>query len=239
MTFTWQTLYYPTRLEYQQALLPFAVPAFLKRVTIHHTWKPTVDQWRGRRSMDALERFYRLKGWPSGPHLFIAPDGLWAGTPLSTPGTHAGSCNRDSIGIEIVGDYDRQTWDVGLRERVYQILVLLLHWLGATETAIRGHRECLANKSCPGTAIAMDLVRAHVGERLFDRRFIVTTPAANVRLYPRTNSVVVGRAARGANLNAHLVRGALFQGSDRWARVQLHDGTRGHIWAGLGYWEMV
>lgn len=239
MAFAWQTRYYPTRLEYQAALLPFAVPSWIKKVTIHHTYKPTQADWRGRRTMDVLERYYRAKGWPSGPHLFLAPDGIWAGTPLANPGTHAGVCNRDAIGLEIVGDFDGRPWDLGLRERVYMLLVVLLQWAGLTEAQVRGHRECNSPKSCPGTAIGMDIVRSDVRQRLFDRYFTVAVPAANVRLYPRTNSLIIGKASQNRSLPAHPVRGELYAGSDRWARVRLTDQTIGHIYAGLGNWSAV
>lgn len=238
MAFAWDAIYYPTRLAYEQALLPFAKPNWIQRVVIHHTYKPTVDQWRGQRSMDALERFYRLKGWPSGPHLFVAPDGLWSGTPLALQGTHAGICNANSIGVEIVGDYDSAPWPAQLRERIYQLLVLFLHWIGTTEAAIRGHRECLPNKSCPGRAIGMDLVRSEIKDRLFDRRFVVSVRAANVRMYPRTNSLILGRAPLGTALMGHQVVGAPVERDTRWARVRLASGAVGHIWAGLGRWEL-
>lgn len=240
MAFAWQTIHYPTLADYKRALLPFAVPSWIKGLTLHHTYRPTVDQWRGRRSMDALERYYRgTLHWPAGPHLFVAPDGLWAGTPLSTPGIHAGICNKASIGLEIVGDYDRQPWPVGLRELVYQLAVLLLQWAGLTEKSVAGHRECLANKSCPGAAIAMDLVRAQIGDRLFDQRFVVTVPAARVRMYPRLNSTQIGSATAGQSLAAHPTKGDLYGGSDRWARVRFPNSMIGYVWSGLGRFEPV
>ena len=239
MAFAWQTTYYPDRIAYQAALCPFAKPAWIHGVTIHHTYRPTVDEWRGARTMDMLSRFYRAKGWSAGPHLFLAPDGIWAGTPLALPGVHAGVCNSTHIGLEIVGDYDQQTWSIGLRARIYDLIVLLLHWIGATEAALRGHRECLPNKSCPGAAIGMDLVRADVRERLFDRRFVVAVPAANVRLYPRTNSLILAKLGHDASVSAHPVIGESVGGDAHWARVKLSDGRVGHVWAGLGRWEPV
>ena len=41
-------------------------------VTLHHTWKPRRQDWRGYKSMESLRNFYTAKGWDSGPHLFIA-----------------------------------------------------------------------------------------------------------------------------------------------------------------------
>jgi hypothetical protein len=85
------------------------------RAVVHHTWRPTTAQWAGMRSMQALQRFYAEKGWTAAPHLFVAPDGIWLFTPLRDVGIHAGTGNSGysngkfwySIGVEVVGDYDR------------------------------------------------------------------------------------------------------------------------------------
>src|SRR5262245_60442911 len=85
------------------------------RVVLHHTWVPTVAQWAGQRSMQALQRYYAGKGWTAAPHLFVGPDAIWLFTPLKDVGIHAGTGNSGtsggrfwySIGVEMVGDYDR------------------------------------------------------------------------------------------------------------------------------------
>lgn len=49
---------------------------------------------------------YNSRGWTSGPHIFIAPDGIWLFTPIEEKGTHGGpEASKQSIGIEIVGRY--------------------------------------------------------------------------------------------------------------------------------------
>lgn len=239
MTFHWDIQYYPTRLEYQAALLPFTVPRWIEGVTIHHTWKPTQADWRGKKSMESLGRFYQAKGWSGGPHLFLAPDGIWAGTPLSHTGVHAGACNSVMIGLEIVGDFDKQPWDLGLRERVYALLVLLLHWMGKDEKAVVGHRECLKNKSCPGTAISMVTVRDQVRERLFNQRFVVTGTGAIVRRGSYATAPIVRSAPQGLDVPGYAVLGKPHKGNARWARVKLPNGATGYIWAGMGRFEAV
>jgi len=240
MSFAWDTTYYPTRLEYQAALLPFAVPAWIQGVTIHHTWSPTQAEWRGKKSMDALERFYRdTKKWPAGPHLFLAPDGIWAGTPLSHTGVHAGDCNASMIGLEIVGNFDKVPWDIGLRERVYALLILLLHWMGKDERAVKGHRECLPNKSCPGKAIDMTSVRTQLRDRLFDRHFIVTGTGAIVRMGSYPTAPIVRAAPLGLDVPGYPVRGKAHKGNAVWARVKLPSSALGYIWSGMGRFEPV
>lgn len=167
--FTWHTTHYPTLHAYLQALLPFKRPAWISGICIHHTYIPTRAQWRGRPTMDNLKFYYERLGWPSGPHLFLAAltraDGIWAGTPLAVPGTHAGKCNSTHIGIEIVGNYDVEPWPAPVSALVYGTVLALMRWGQIPPACVQGHRECLANKSCPGTAINMDHVRRELARR--------------------------------------------------------------------------
>jgi hypothetical protein len=149
-----------------------ALGAWWRALVLHHTVAPTLAQWRGRRSMDALQRYYTGLGWDSGPHLFIAvgsprveDDGIWQLTALSERGIHANRCNPYSVGIEVVGSYDRLSWSVPMRRMVYDVLVQLQRWQRRPITII-GHRDCGSPKSCPGRAIDLDVVRADVARLL-------------------------------------------------------------------------
>lgn len=171
--FAWQTIHYPTLDAYLQALLPFHTPSWIKGITLHHSAVPTRAQWHGQSTMENTKQFYIKKGWSAGPHLFLAAltpdrrnDGIWAGTPLAVTGIHAGGCNVDHIGIEVVGDYDQEPWPFAVSELAYGTTVALMRWAKLTPAHVQGHRECLNNKSCPGRAINMDRVRAELGRRL-------------------------------------------------------------------------
>lgn len=142
-------------------------------VVLHHTWSPTVAQWRGSASIDAMARFYESKGWDRGPHLYIAvgsrnpaDDGIWQMTPLNLPGIHAGSANRWAWGIEVVGNYDPAPWTAGLADMVRDTTVALMNWrsIAISRQTLIGHREVPSPKSCPGTAINMDMVRKRFAE---------------------------------------------------------------------------
>ncbi len=244
--FSWDIRHYLTLLDYRAALFPFAVPAWVSGVTIHHTVSPAPAQWLGRRSMEALGRFYRAKGWNAGPHLFYcqgAPNpndnGLWAGTPLASPGIHAQKCNADHVGLEVVGFFDSAPWTISLREQIYDLVTTLLHWMGRTEANVQGHRECGSTKTCPGSAISMPIVRRDIRDRLFDQRFVVEVSSARVRLGPAVNRQIISFQSQGASLSAHRVIGTPFQGSSDWARVRLPSSVIGYIWAGLGRFEAV
>jgi hypothetical protein len=144
--------------------------------TIHHTVVPTVPTWRGLRTMIGMRDYYIRKQWTSGPHLFLvngspspANDGIWQLTPLNLRGTHAGPCNVLHWGVEVVGNYDAAPWPAELAELVYDTIGALFRWRGIRTigaVSLRGHRECLSNKSCPGRAINMDAVRREMERRL-------------------------------------------------------------------------
>ena len=147
----------------------------VSRLVVHHTWRPTLSQWRGAASMSALGRYYKndvawydskgakRKGWSAGPHLFIADDGIWQGTPLTAEGVHAGACNQVAIGVEVVGDYDSGDWPDLVRMYVVGALAALSDHLDIPLREIVGHRDCGSPKSCPGKAIDLAVVRVLVG----------------------------------------------------------------------------
>lgn len=77
----------------------------IDKLVWHHTSSPT-DTWQGSASMLHYWNLYRSRGMKAGPHIFVAPDGIWLFTPLWKKGQHAGKMgNKRSIGIEVVGRY--------------------------------------------------------------------------------------------------------------------------------------
>lgn len=127
------------------------------KIVLHHTWRPTVEEWQGQKSINSLKTFYEAKGWSAGPHLFISEDGIWLFSPMNIVGVHAAAGNTKSIGIEIVGDYDNQVWTGKTKENVLGALKALMQKLNIKEGAIHFHRE-YSPKSCPGNAITRELI---------------------------------------------------------------------------------
>ena len=127
------------------------------KIVLHHTWRPTKEQWQGQKSVNGLKSFYEGKGWSNGPHLFIAEDGIWLFTPMNIQGIHAGTGNTKSIGIEIVGDYDNEVWTGKTKENVIGVVKALMSKLGIKEDEIKFHRD-YSTKSCPGKAITKEWV---------------------------------------------------------------------------------
>lgn len=206
-------------------------------VTIHHTAIPTVAQWRGEASMINLGTYYRdqvpnpdgSKGWPSGPHFFIGPDGIWTGTPISHRGVHAVSFNATRIGIEVVGNYDAHAWLEPIRSYAYDMIELLLRRRGLSAQAVNGHRnDPKTSKSCPGHAIDLNAVRRELSWRLATKLYRVRADGSRIRQRPSTSSAVLEQRNAGALVRGTEVSGETHAGSNRW--VQL---ARGYMWRGL------
>lgn len=144
-----------------------------QEIVLHHTWKPTLETWAGEKTIQALKTYYEGLGWNAGPHIFVAPDGIWLFTDMSRVGIHAGAGNAIwqrngqtlrgyyqpnatlvtySIGVEVVGNYDEKIWPDDLKSRVLFVLSTLKTQLGITTNEITFHRD-YSPKTCPGNMI--------------------------------------------------------------------------------------
>ncbi len=125
------------------------------KIVVHHTWKPTLASWQGERSILGLKKYYERKGWNAGPHLFIGEDGIWLFTAMSQTGIHAGKLNLNSIGIEVVGNYDEKVWSGNTKNNALGAIKVLLHRLNLNKENLFFHRD-VSSKSCPGNAITKE-----------------------------------------------------------------------------------
>jgi hypothetical protein len=130
---------------------------------VHNTYIPTEPQWRGRPTMLAMQASYAAKGWSSGPHVYLAQhspnpehNGIWQMTPPTMPGTHAGACNVQRFGVEVVGDFDKRHWTALQRQLLLETLEALHIWANL-QADIVGHRDCMPGRTCPGDAAYADL----------------------------------------------------------------------------------
>lgn len=127
--------------------------------------------------LDGVMRYYRdTMGWLAGPHLFVDERWIWLFTPMYDVGIHAkaGNSYRDSkkklhysIGVEVIGYYEKQVWSPAVARNVGMALAILRKRLGTfsldyrpgpTNTpaahvgSLSSHRDY--NKpACPGKAI--------------------------------------------------------------------------------------
>lgn len=156
-------------------------PRFVKFIVVHNTGVPSLKTYRGyanraRPISDAqwlrnLENYYRnQQKWKAGPHWFVTPNtaGILAFTPSNVPGTHSPSWNSQSIGVEMVGDYQYEPFDPGVRRNTIALLAELHVWLGLDPGTIRFHREDTrtTHKSCPGKNVDKAQLVADVRARM-------------------------------------------------------------------------
>lgn len=219
--------------------------AWIKGLTLHHTGNPPLAQWNGAKSMQGTAEYYQFtKKWTAGPHLFVASgaprsNGVWLGTPLSMPGIHAGKCNSSMIGLEVVGNYDLHPWNSDQENDIYTVLDDIFDWLGlaVSPQTLKGHRDCLPNKTCPGAAISMPVIRGDLTQRRSHvpvyTEWLVKWPGTRVRQTPTASGKilkVLNPSSTPIKIARTDIKGALVysngMNSDRWAEVL----GGGYIW---------
>lgn len=151
-------------------------PKLPNKLVVHHTWRPTKEGWAGERSIQGLKTYYEGKGWPAGPHLFVAEDGIWLFSSMRQDGIHAGSLNTLSVGIEVVGDYDLIQWEGQTKYNTLGVIKVLSDKLGIQRNQIFFHRD-VSSKSCPGNAITKEWLFAQLDAFRILPRIPTLTPA--------------------------------------------------------------
>lgn len=127
-------------------------------IVLHNTATPSLAQRPNgltKQHIQNLESFYRdTQGWKAGPHLFIDDKQIWVFTPLTVSGTHSPSWNKVALGVEMLGDYEREAFDSGrgleVRQNTVAALATLCAILGIDSHTMRIHREDpLTTHACP------------------------------------------------------------------------------------------
>ena len=130
---------------------------------LHNTAEPNLKQWahgsgdvyEHQRIVNLNSYYKNSEGWHSGPHLFISPAKIWVACDLMADGVHASCYNRQSLGVEMVGDYSEEDFSTGdgakVRDLTVAALAILHKALGIDPATLHFHKECLADHhDCPG-----------------------------------------------------------------------------------------
>jgi hypothetical protein len=151
-------------------------------IVVHNTQIPSLAQRKNGLSKQHildLEKFYRdTQKWKAGPHLFIDDKQIWVFTPLTVSGTHSPSWNKVALGVEMLGDFEKEPFDAGrgleVRRNSVCAVATLCGVLGLDPQTIRLHREDpLTTHACPGKnvrkleiiqAVQDLLIQRHAGE---------------------------------------------------------------------------
>jgi N-acetylmuramoyl-L-alanine amidase len=147
-------------------------------IALHNTAVPSLTQRPNgftRQHIANLESFYRdQQGWKAGPHLFIDDKQIWVFTPLTLSGVHSPSWNKIALGIEMLGDYDRDEFDSGrglkVQKNAVAAMATLSAVLGLDPDTMKLHKEDqLTTHACPGRKVNKNKVIQAVKELMVAR----------------------------------------------------------------------
>ena len=128
-------------------------------IVLHNTGAPSLAQRPNgftKQHMQNFVTYYRdTNKWPAGPHLFIDDKQIWVFTPLTVSGVHSPSWNKSALGFEMLGDYEKESFDSGrglkVRRNAVAAIATLTAILGLDPQKMRIHREDpLTKHACPG-----------------------------------------------------------------------------------------
>lgn len=146
-----------------------------KGIVVHNTAAPSLAQRPDGLTLQHirnLEKFYRdERSWSAGPHLFLDDKGAWVFTPLTTPGVHSPSFNATHLGLEMLGDFDTESFTTGrgakVRANTIAALASLHRRLNLSPNTIRLHREDpKTTHACPGKLVTKAPLIAAVKEAM-------------------------------------------------------------------------
>jgi N-acetylmuramoyl-L-alanine amidase CwlA len=140
-------------------------------IVLHNTGAPSLAQrpnGMSEQNIQNLVAYYRdNKKWSAGPHLFVDDKQIWVFTPLTMSGVHSPSWNKVALGVEMLGDYSKESFSDGrglaVRKNTVAAMATLCAVLGIDPETIRLHREDkLTTHACPGKNVVKEEVIAEV-----------------------------------------------------------------------------
>lgn len=151
--------------------------SWVKRIVLHNTATPSLAMREGGILTPShilnLQAYYANKKWTGGPHLFVDATGVWVFNPLNDQGTHSPSYNNSSWGVEMLGDYERESFDTGLGAnvrdnsvRAIAALARLQGWGSISGKLILHKEDPQTDHDCPGKNVDKADVIARVDEAL-------------------------------------------------------------------------
>jgi hypothetical protein len=136
-------------------------------VVLHNTAVPSLAQRPAGfvpQHIVNLAEYYSGLGWHAGPHFFCDQNGIWAFSRADRPGVHSPSWNQISWGVEMLGDYDAESFETGPGALVAENAVFLLAALhqraGLDSHTLRLHKwdPKTTHKNCPGSDVSVEAV---------------------------------------------------------------------------------
>lgn len=140
----------------------------IKYIVIHHslTKDTRTLSWRAIRAYHKAVRGWTDIGYHVGIEFVDHYMEVLIGRPWHRAGAHAPGRNRDSLGVCLVGDFNKrppnaQEWTVAVDTVIWICKIFAI-----PATRVLGHREATKNRTCPGAMFDMDKFRKAVKRRL-------------------------------------------------------------------------
>lgn len=174
---------------------------------LHHTYIPSASQYRGRDSIISIRDYHiNRNGWSDiGANAYACPDGsVVTGRPLDNanwshalisrkkPEAEAKKLangdklyfNRNAFGLETVANFDTESpYGSGLAAKSFEtalkVLTIVHQTFDIPADRLFFHRD-VAAKTCPGTLLNRDRVRAELANRLSGASKIKVVYGTNV-----------------------------------------------------------
>jgi len=128
----------------------------IEEVIVHHTWKPRVSDYRGSVTWHGIRNYHvNERGWTDiGYHVGIAPDrSVWLLRPVKRAGGHCLGHNAHSVGVVMLGNYDKGRDDPApVLPTTARVVAAICRRYELKASDVYFHRD-FADKTCPGTGI--------------------------------------------------------------------------------------
>lgn len=140
-------------------------------VVLHNTAAPSLEQRPNGltiKHIQNLETYYRdEKHWKSAPHIFVDDRQIWVFTPLVVSGTHSPSWNKLALGVEMLGDYSKESFSEGrglkVRQNTVAAIASISAVLGIDPETMKLHKEDKrTTHNCPGDNVIKSEVISEV-----------------------------------------------------------------------------
>jgi hypothetical protein len=146
-------------------------------IVIHHslTKDSGTVSWAAIRSHHTKALGYRDIGYHFGIEFITNPYDkaisyeTLIGRFVGDIGAHCPPRNRDGIGICMIGNFDEAPPDPKLWNKAVDLCIWLHRQFGILLTNIRGHKEEMANRTCPGKYFDMEKFRQDVYNKAWNK----------------------------------------------------------------------
>jgi len=138
-------------------------PRGIEEVVLHHTWSPTIAQYRGQATWEGIRNYHvNENGWSDiGYHFGVGGESrerlLWKLRPVTKSGAHVLNRNQHTIGVGMIGNFDVEDPTLSVHAAAGLVRLLVDRFKLAAHN-IRFHRE-FENKSCPGIRVSLAAFR--------------------------------------------------------------------------------